>query len=257
MVTPLTQQTNDEPVDPTEFSQGLGTVGGQEDEGDGPVFIGGFDQDFIDARPSTGEIDLGGYRPPVEDPYVQFDEWRLFQGKSTEYITGVQQRLIEAGFMNESHVRSWGVWNDGEASAMFGVMDVANGTGRSFNGVLTQSILHGGAPQSGGGSGGARPTIRLSNPEDLKAAFKQVARQQHGGVFVEDDQLDGMVTSFQDQERKFQLAAQRGGEVTSNPNAQTFAEGALEEADPGGADANRFQQMTRTLMSIVGEAGSV
>ncbi len=216
-------------------------------------YVGSYTQDFIDSRPGRTDH-LTAIDPHSVPSYIRDDNWSLFWGLSEARVEQIQHRLIDGGFMDEGHVRDWGRWNDGEASAMFSVMDIANGTNRTYSEVMSAAIQAGGLDRGSGGSGRLPPTIRLSNPDDLKAAFKQVARQKHGGIFVEDDQLDGMVKSFQEQERAFQLAAAGGGEVTSSPSAQTFAEGEFEASDPGGADANRFQSMTRVLQNLVGEA---
>ncbi len=200
----------------------------------------------------------------VTPRYFKNDQAQIWQGTggmlprnmSPESVTAYQRLFVEAGLLSEGSYHP-GEWGQESIDANEVLLEGANVNGLSADQMLNRlrsSMTRLESTSGGGGSGRLPPTIRLSNPDDLRAIFKQTARQTLGGVFAEDDQLDGMVKSFQEQERAFQLAAAGGGEGTSSPSAQTFAEGEFEASDPGGADANRFQSMTRVLQNLVGEA---
>lgn len=172
---------------------------------------------------------------------------------SPETIAGLQAQYEQAGLLAEGSYTP-GFWDEASVSANRNLLEEANISGLTARDVLgrrLQSAADFASPSSGGGRS-LPPTVRISNSDDLRSVFRQVARQQTGGVFAEDDQIEAMVTAFQNQERSFQQAAMSGGEVESAPSAQTFAENELESLDPGSAQANRFQQMTQVLNQIVG-----
>lgn len=176
---------------------------------------------------------------------------------SPETIAAYQNQYVQAGLLNPGSYTP-GFWDDKTTTANALLLEEANVSGFSASEVINRrlSSIDFSSPSSGGSGGGGGgslpPTIRLSNSDDLKSAFRQAARQLHGGVFLEEDQLDGMVTAFQDQERSYQQRlVQGGGETEAPPSASAFAETSLEEQDPGAAQANRFQQMTQVLGQIV------
>ena len=235
-----------------------------------PSFIGGFGLDYIAGRPplqvpganpalseavvGAGELidpitgqSLGvGYQPV----YVKNDEYAFFANASPRYVFSVQSDLIAAGYLNPGDIREDGKWGDKEAEAMKGIMEVANGSNRSWQNVLGGAKQSGMARRSSGGR--VAPTIRLTNTDDLKATFRQVARQTTGGVFVDDSQLDAMVEAYHQKERDYQRSlAGGGGTAEAAPSAGTFASTSLEEMDPGAATGNRFAQMTAVLGSMV------
>lgn len=229
------------------------------EEAEAPSYIGGFSTEFIAGRPPSHEGFL--FHSPDEGvgsapSYYVSDNWGLFLGASEMYLGQVQQQLVMAGFMGVSDIRRPGVWNDGEADAMKLVMEIANGSNRSWQRVLRDTIAAGGwNGGDGGGTGGAmKPTIRLSNTDELRSIFRQVARRETGGVFVGEDQIDALAQAYQERERAYQQQVIAGAaEAEAPPSAETFVEMSLEEVDPGAATANRFMQMTMALDALVGQ----
>ncbi len=267
------ESTNEgEPIwDPNELYN-IDTSDDDDDDLPGPSFIGGFGLDYIAGRPplqvpganpafsssvvgatkaftATGEFVGTGY----QSRYIKNDEYGLFANVSPQYVFNVQSDLIAAGYLDVDDVREFGKWGDSEAGAMKDIMEVANGSNRSWQNVLGGAKQSGMARRaSGGGGGRIAPTIRLTNTDDLKATFRRVARQTTGGVFVDDSQLDAMVEAYHQKERAYQRSlVGGGGTAEAAPSAGTFAETSLEEMDPGAAQGSRFAQMTAVLGSLV------
>ena len=249
--------------------------GGDEVSLPRPSFIGGFGLDYVAGRPplqvpganpafssavvgatgafgATGQFLGTGY----QSRYIKDDEYNLFANASRQYVFRVQSDLVAAEYLDADEIREFGRWGDKEAKAMKRIMEVANGSNRSWQNVLggaKQSSIARAEQSLSGGPGRVAPTIRLTNTDDLKATFRQVARQTTGGVFVEDSQLDAMVEAYHQKERDYQLSLASGaGETEAAPSVGTFAETSLEEMDPGAATGNRFARMTAVLGSLMG-----
>ena len=242
--------------------EGAETAPDVVEEDGAPSYIGGFSTEFIAGRPPSHEGFL--FHSPDEGvgsapSYYVSDNWGLFLGASEMYLGQVQQQLVMAGFMGVSDIRRPGVWNDGEADAMKLVMEIANGSNRSWQRVLRDTIAaggwNGGDGAGGRGAGGAmKPTIRLSNTDELRSIFRQVARRETGGVFVGEDQIEALAQAYQERERAYQQQVIAGAaEAEAPPSVETFGEMSLEEVDPGAATANRFMQMTMALDALVGQ----
>lgn len=168
---------------------------------------------------------------------------------SPETVASYQTAMVAAGLMGKDDYIP-GVWDKVSIDANRNLLRVANVNGASASAMLTFLAQRGGDKLKGSG-GKVAPTIRLTSREDLKATFRQVAQLKTGGVFVEDDQIERMVDSYNQSERVYQKALARGGEVGVPPSPQAFAEASLEEVDPGGATANRFQQMSSALDQLI------
>lgn len=182
-----------------------------------------------------------------------------FNTLSVEEKNRVRDLLVQGGYMSADQVRTYGrVWGANEQTAMIQVLSDANANGMTWEQVLIgaaasgqwrASLRTGG--RSGGGGGGRRPTVRLSNPDDLRLAFRQAARGVTGGVFVEEDQIDRMVQAYQSLEAQEQNQVIEGAAtVTQAPSPDAFAVTQLEELDPGGIEANRFAGIARVLSQI-------
>lgn len=206
----------------------------------------------------TGELGLeytygGPVRPRYfenDQAYIWFDDRaRVPNAMSPESVALYQDKMVRAGLLDEDNFTR-GVWDAASVDANRGLLRIANVNGASAAAMLAYLAEMGGPVKDDGGK--VAPTIRLTNRDDLKATFKQVAQTKTGGVFVEDDQIERMVDAYHKSERVYQKALARGGEVGAAPSAQTFAEMSLEEQDPGGATANRFQKMTSVLSQLMG-----
>ena len=237
---------------------------------DNPTFVAVvLDPILVPPFPGSEPVfESGRFRRTAQVPrYHQNDQAMIWIGDnavpigsiSPETLAAYQLNMVQAGLL-KSGKYSPGVWDAASVKANESLLTQANTLGRTASWTLDSlarslfAVTDTGGSGGGGGGGSLPPVIRITNSADLKAIFRQTARQQTGGVFVEDSQIDQMVTAFQDGERQFQQKALKGGEVVAPPSAQTFGEGEIEKSDPGGTVANRFQSMTRVLLSLVGEA---
>lgn len=199
--------------------------------------------------------------------YYAGDEYTIPNSWSVERRASVQYRLVSSGWLDPGKIAVEGDWGVATARAFASVLSQANATGTSWRVALDRSL---GAAQdfrrdqersdqldasrrlpSGGGGGARRAPFqaRVSNPDDLRATFKEVARQATGGVFVDDAQIENMVTTFQANERRSQRQAYDGGEVVDAPSANAVFE---DKVDDGSIEANRFAQITALLMQETG-----
>lgn len=174
---------------------------------------------------------------------------------SPESVAAYQRNMVAAGILSEGDY-SAGVWDKKTVDANRELLRTANVTGRDA--YTTLALLARGVARlkededsRNGGRGSLPPTVRLSNRDELKATFKEVARRQTGGVFLDDDQVESMVNSFQEKEAAYQRSVAKGGTVEAAPSAQTFAAGTIEQIDEGGATANRFAEMTSVLGGLL------
>ena len=181
-------------------------------------------------------------------------------GWSPEAVSDLQKRLAKGGWLNPSNVVSWGTYDTSTQNAFKDVLVQSNRTGTHYAQTMRSSAkelaklrsraMSGGG--GGGGGGGRAPSIRLTNPDDLRDTFRQVARSQTGGVWVEDDQIEAMVKAYHAEETRAQQAAAAGGTFVSQASPQTFGAEQLEEVDQGGAMASRFAQMASVLEELAG-----
>lgn len=84
------------------------------------------------------------------------------------------------------------------------------------------------APTATTSTGRIAPTIRLTNPNDLKAVADNVATRTIGRALT-DEEADAFVTSYQQMERAYQQRALGGGEVTMAPDVQVAAQEQIRE----------------------------
>jgi hypothetical protein len=104
----------------------------------------------------------------------------------------------------------------------------------------------------GGGGGGSVDTIRLTNPDDLKAVANQVA-QQRLGRFLSDDELNRFVSSFQAQETAFQQAYYADqAVVTEAPAADTAASTWIDQTRKVDADIYAIGSQLDTFLNMMG-----
>ncbi len=177
---------------------------------------------------------------------------------STESLARYQRNFLAAGLLSERDYNTEaGFWGPETIKANRELLRTANVNGLTATATLSRlassAQLREQNASSPSAGGRIAPTIRLTNTDDLKATFRQVARQTTGGVFVEDSQLDAMVEAYHQKERDYQLSLASGaGETEAAPSVGTFAETSLEEMDPGAATGNRFARMTAVLGSLMG-----
>jgi hypothetical protein len=220
---------------------------------------GGFSNEFLGSRPrrATTRFDRpeGGR---LNISYREDDDWLPRTASwSSERITDLQAALVETGYLTvESAQREVGKWGPRSATALRTVMETGNGTNRTWQEVLRRTPLEddgSDGSDSGSGAGRAPLQVRLSNPEDLKKAFRTAAQQATGGVFINEKQIGEMVTAYQAKETEFQQQAYAGAtNLTDPPTPDTFAGERLKTLDPGGTEANTFAGLTSVLLQLTG-----
>ena len=180
----------------------------------------------------------------------------LFAGLSPEATSQIQSSLLRAGLIPQAAL---GLWDETSATAMSRVLAYANKRGLLWSDALDEYAAHGDAAGVNAGPKRAAFTPRLSNPDDLRKTFKQVAFNSTGGNFLDDGAYERMVASYQDAEMKAQRAqydaAVSGGTTVDAPNAQTFAETQLKETNAADVQANSFAQYGKVFESMLGSAG--
>lgn len=144
-----------------------------------------------------------------------------------ERIADIQKALARSGLLAKE--TAYSVWTPETASAMQKVLVYANQRGLLWQDALDEWAAAGVAAGLDGGSSGPKFTPRLSNPDDLKATFRQVAYNRTGGNFMDEAAYDRMVAAYQDAEMKaqraqFDAAVAGGGATVDAPSAQTFGE---------------------------------
>lgn len=184
----------------------------------------------------------------VSPGYFEGDEW-MFAGKPPEDVADVQMMLIKAGLLSEDI--PIGAWDERSAKAFAKILETANRTGVDWGTALMQYADKPTLKDLMGGSGRAPLTVRLSNPDDLKEAFRQVAYNTLGGKFVDDQQAQHFVDAYHQMEASYQRAAYSsaasGGTVTEAPQADTAALEQLKAEDPAGYQAAQFANYGRLL----------
>lgn len=224
-------------------------LSGQLDATKTPTFLGVPDNYSVDLprRIPQGATSTDLFGGPtnitVAPSYFSSDEYSRFVGKSPEWVGSVQDGLVDAGFISTNDVKTYGTWGGKETAAMKIIMATANRSGLNWREVLA------GAIKTRAIHDASKPgrTVTVSNPDDLRAYFKDQAKTLTGGVFLSDNALDNMVKSYQKIERS------SAGSGVSAPSAGTFAAGQIDKQDPGGAQANRFAQMAQVMTQLVGQ----
>lgn len=181
----------------------------------------------------------------------------MFAGLSPETIAQIQGALIRGGLVSKVPK---GIFDDLTANAMGKILSYANKRGLLWQDALDEYVQGGVEGGLGGGGGVAARvfTPQLSNPDDLRKTFKQVAFNTTGGNFMDDAAYDRMVAGYQDAEMKAQRAqfdaAVSGATVEDQPTAQTFGEDQIKATDTAGVEAHSFAQYGKVLENLLGTA---
>ncbi len=207
----------------------------------------------------TGMPDWAQGQVMLTPKYYEGDEYSLMNGAglSPETRAAVQARMAQAGLMPKTY--NIGVWDGDSVSAFQQVLTYANQTTQDWQKALDDLVAGGELAGRGGSGGGGGPVFvaHLSNPDDIKKAYKEVRYQLLGGQFTDDTQSDAFVTTFQAQEMNAQRAAFNaavggGGTVEDAPSMGTSAESEIENTDMAGVQAKRYDDLANVLGSILG-----
>lgn len=219
----------------------------------------GYTARYFGQRVDQGQMaDMAmGWDPTSSGIAARYDASDLdrFAGLSPETVSQVQAGLARAGLMPDKFAK--GVWSAETGSAMQKILAYANQRGLLWQDALDEYGSFAEASGLASGASGPKFIPRLSNPDDLRATFKQVAYQRTGGNFMDDAAYDRMVASYQDAEMKSQRQAfdaqvGGGGTVVDAPSAQTFAEKQLQTDQTADVEANSFAGYGKVFESMMG-----
>ena len=205
----------------------LPTGGRYEDPNDPLVYTGG--------SPWTSRANPNR-RPAVRrasEVYSDFYRW------DSERVRSFQERAWRAGLFGDVDLGDLrlGAHDDDTFRAWASIVDAA---GRSYAAgqKRTPDDFLGELERSAPPIEQQRQTIRISNPEDLRAVFRQVVIRRLGQG-PDDEVLDRMVANYQAEEQRVGAQLAEGGVVTEAQSAETFADAMARGIDPLKYDARK------------------
>lgn len=203
-------------------------------------------QQYGGAMPSTsataeGPVPLGvpatyAPTPNYKPNYFEGDEWKP-ASLPPQQVAQLQDQLILGGYLDPKGIQK-GAWDSKTRAAYKSLLEDSNGSGATWDGTLRQRISVGQQyPTATEGEAPRAPLVaRVSNPQDLRSTFRSVAKRTMGRGKIDDAMVDRMVAAYQGLEQGSQQqaynAGESGGTITAPPDAETFAEGQLQAADP-------------------------
>jgi hypothetical protein len=246
-----------DPLDKTVAESRFVTVGGRAVRRNPIGVETGYQAPFTGQRMPDRQLDLAQGWQPETGIGARYDatDLDLFANLAPERIAEIQSGLARAGLLPKKGT-AYKIWDGNTAGAMQKVLAYANQRGLVWQDALEEWGMA--ADESGMNDPGPGRvfTPRLSNPDDLRATFKQVAYQRTGGNFLDDAAYERMVAAYQDAEMKAQRgqfdAAVSGATVVDAPSAQTFAEGQLQDTATADVEANSVAQYGKVLEGMMG-----
>lgn len=178
----------------------------------------------------------------------------LFAGLSPESLATIQADLARAGLLKEYPK---GIFTTETGLAVGKILTYANQRGLLWQDALYEWAQAGDEAGLNKGPKGPTFTARLSNPDDLRKVFKQVAYNTMGGNFLADEDYERMVEQYQGaelaaQRRAFDVAVGGGGETVEQPQAQTFAQDTMQDEQTVGVQAHSIMKYGQVLESLLG-----
>lgn len=217
----------------------------------------GYQAPYRGQRMPDKQLDLAQGWQPESGIGARYDatDLDLFSNLAPESIAEIQAGLARAGLLPKKGT-AYKIWDGNTAGAMQKVLAYANQRGLVWQDALEEWAAAGDEAGLNDPGPGRVFTPRLSNPDDLRATFKQVAYQRTGGNFLEDGAYDRMVAAYQDAEMKAQRgqfdAAVSGATVTDAPSAQTFATETLQTENTADVQANSVASYGKVLEGMLG-----
>lgn len=212
----------------------------EEEEEDEPTYLGGYiapvqtlDSSRFGEASRTGAYEAG-------------DEYDLFRNQGSVFIASLQDRMINAGLIQEDGVYRFGQWTSYEAKAMRSVLSLANETGLPWSSVLVNFRRR--RAESGEGTGGALPTKFVENEDELTSRLQASLPGLLGGNFLSESDARGIARAYRDYASGKTDEAARGGTVEKAMSFNTFVE--KQEGIEEGATANRFALLTSALAQL-------
>lgn len=222
-----------------------------------------------DEQPATP-----GYRPPrglqVGDPdlvvgnpggpmtrTVEEALAELYQMDSRTMLPRLQQLLLAGGFYTDGYYSRdpkavrFGIPDQDTQKAWTEALTQAARSGKNIWDVLSASATaNSEAPRKEPG-----PTVRLSNPDDIRRLLRTVGRAVLGGDRLTPEDEEKFIRAFQGDERlaqeTLQGVSQTGGTVVEPPSAETAAESFVREARPVEAGGKDIQQAVDGVMNFI------
>jgi hypothetical protein len=163
----------------------------------------------------------------------------------------LQRRMEAAGLYSGDY--TLGVWGSQDVNAYEQLLATANYAGRKdAEGALLNELIA--APKREKKAARAPLTIRLSNPDDIKALAKKTALELYGGN-IDDATTQAITDAIHSSETNFQTraynAAETGGAVTESADPSTIAEQKIREEKPNEVAAFNFGSSFRDVLSTM------
>lgn len=210
---------------------------------------------FPDNRPPGSPVASSGYGTNryVNPTFFEGDEIAPASWGPAR-IADLQRALAAAGLIKLSDVQL-GYWDQATQDAYKEVLIHANRAGitnvmAAFGDLMATRQQYGAPSQN--------LPVTVTNPDDLKKAFRQAMVDQVGHV-RDAGQIDRMVQAYQQTERDYQqqqYAAQQagtGGTLTAPASPAAFAEAEAVRTDKPGVEANTFRQLATDFFNMIGK----
>lgn len=197
----------------------------------------GRDENRMDAQGRL--VHAGGSFDSVPPRYFDGDQWAP-ASLPPEQLAALQKAMVQAGLLKPGQAQL-GVWDQPSMSAYTELLAFANASGSDVATALKQwGTAH---DQQPGGDIRAPLTVRVTNPDDLKAVFRKSVIDTLGQGW-DSDKIDRMVAAYQGveteaQQQQYAMTGSgsqtdpgTGGTVVNPPNPQTFAETQARQENP-------------------------
>jgi hypothetical protein len=185
-----------------------------------------------------------------------------FAGLSQESMFQVQQALVHAGLLAKFSAANF---DTDTRTAMSQVLSYANRRGVDWQTALGELAASPLVDITKSSRGPVIPAFKasLTNPDDLKATFKQAVYNATGGNFMDDSSYDRMVSTYQQQELDAQRAqydasirGSAGGTEIKAPNATNFATTDVQQNMGTDVQAKRVDDYANILLQTIGAKGT-
>lgn len=192
---------------------------------------------FQAVDPNTGVANI----PPK---YFDGDQFTLATYGAEKQAVIINQ-LRKANYLTEKYVSGDPLTKP--IAAMGALMYEANITGQSWEQLLAYRQSNPVVGASGG-----LTTYRVTNPMDLRAVFREASSSVLGRRDVPREQIDRMISAYQQSEKSYQQQASGGGVAVQAPSAAAFGKEQVESQNPDEAMAYRFAQYAQAFERLLG-----
>lgn len=191
---------------------------------------------FQATDPNTGVANI----PPK---YFDGDQYVLATYGAEKQAVLINQ-LKKANYLTEKYVSGDPLVKP--IAAMSALLTEANLTGQSWEQLLAFRQSN---PVSGGS--GNLQAYRVTSPIDLRGVFREASAKVLGRRDIPREQVDRMISAYQQAETSYQQKAAGGGTITQPPQASTFGAQKIEAQNPDEAMAYRFSQYAQAFEKLL------